>query len=164
MPSSVRLPNSLKAGRALGLRAQVDQRAGHQLERGLQRLVPRGVARDQHPASPLGAIGRRHEHRRMHVAHAARAPARHALGGGAHRGGGVVDHPGAGRQRAGQRLEHGVDRGVVGQREVDALGAAHRSGHGGAGGDARRSLAASACALAALRFHARTVRPLARAR
>jgi hypothetical protein len=30
--------------------------AGHRLQRALQRLLPRGVARDQHPAGALGAM------------------------------------------------------------------------------------------------------------
>ena len=55
-------------------------------------------------------------------------------------GGGVVHHPGAGPQPACQRLEHGIDRGDVGQREVDALGPLHGLRHGGAGGDATRGV------------------------
>jgi hypothetical protein len=126
MPNSVRLPNTLNAARARAAGPGRTPCPSSPAARSAAPRVARGRPRSASSRGALGAIGRRHEHRRMHVAHAARVPARHALGGGANRGGGVVHHPGAGRQHAGQRLEHGVDRGVVGQREVNALGSLQR--------------------------------------
>ena len=80
-------------------------------------------SRDEHEPAALERVRGRHEHRRVDEGSAACIPALHTLGGRRDGGRRVVDDPRALRDALGEWLEDGVDRSIVGERKVEALGA-----------------------------------------
>ncbi len=140
-----------------GVVAELDHLAGHRLE---QRPHPRahfGRAGEQHQAGRVARVLRAHEDRRVDEGEAALGPAPHALAGRRRRGRGVVDDDRASVEHAGQRFEHGVDRRVVAEREVELLGALAPRRPGSS--NALAPSASSARAFSAVRFQTCTVSP-----
>ncbi|GEM_PF-4333447 len=121
------ISHELERRGSIHARPEIDQLAGHRCEHGSSRFDEGSISRHQHEASRFQCALWPHEHGCVQIHDTlcvpARGPFTYACGGRRR----VIEDAHTGSQSGCRK--HGIDRGVVGQHDVDALGVADC--HGG---------------------------------